>query len=144
VGQARCKACRPHSAARDPSLPVHCPQRYLVSPASDINSDGVLDEQELEALFTKEVSVLEAMGSWDTHISHVTFWGILLVTVGPPRWGVQEKLQLPAALGTKKTCWSVHKSQSLLGVELQCVYQDGVLPWISYHFALDPAAGEGV
>ncbi|KAF3814819.1 hypothetical protein GH733_017095 [Mirounga leonina] len=30
------------------------PPRYLVSP-SDINSDGVLDEQELEALFTKEL-----------------------------------------------------------------------------------------
>lgn len=31
----------------------------------DINSDGVLDEQELEALFTKEVSVLEAF--WARH-----------------------------------------------------------------------------
>lgn len=32
----------------------------------DINSDGVLDEQELEALFTKEVSVLEAF--WARHM----------------------------------------------------------------------------
>lgn len=47
--------------------------RYLaISFPSDINSDGVLDEQELEALFTKEVSVLEASGTWrDSQISHL-------------------------------------------------------------------------
>lgn len=38
---------------------------------SDINSDGVLDEQELEALFTKEVSVPEALAAGDAQISHV-------------------------------------------------------------------------
>ncbi|KAB0400469.1 hypothetical protein E2I00_006462, partial [Balaenoptera physalus] len=37
----------------------------------DINSDGVLDEQELEALFTKEVSILEAMGAEDAQLEKV-------------------------------------------------------------------------
>lgn len=35
------------------------PRSLVVSLHLNINSDGVLDEQELEALFTKEVSVLE-------------------------------------------------------------------------------------
>lgn len=44
--------------------------RYLVVSPSDINSDGVLDEQELEALFTKEVSALEAMCARDAQRSY--------------------------------------------------------------------------
>lgn len=48
------------------------PPRNLVVSSSDINSDGVLDEQELEALFTKEVSVLEAVGEKDAHINHMS------------------------------------------------------------------------
>lgn len=47
------------------------PPRNLVS-FSDINSDGVLDEQELEALFTKEVSILEAVDEKEAHINHMS------------------------------------------------------------------------
>lgn len=51
---------------------VLSPPRYLVVSPSDINSDGVLDEQELEALFTKEVSILEAIGAGDAQTSHMS------------------------------------------------------------------------
>ena len=54
---------------RDLTHPILSPPRYIVVFPSDINSDGVLDEQELEALFTKEVSILEAMGAEAAHIS---------------------------------------------------------------------------
>lgn len=49
---------------------VLSPPRYLVVCPSDINSDGVLDEQELEALFTKEVSTLEATRARDAQSSY--------------------------------------------------------------------------
>lgn len=57
---------------RDLTHSVLSPPRSLVVSSSDINSDGVLDEQELEALFTKEVSVLEAVGEKDAYINHMS------------------------------------------------------------------------
>lgn len=46
------------------------PDLSNISFLPDINSDGVLDEQELEALFTKEVSVPEAFWARHTLASH--------------------------------------------------------------------------
>lgn len=80
---------------RNLTHPVLCPPRYLLIFPSDINSDGVLDEQELEALFTKEVSILEALGTEDAQISHVSPRIPLKTTPSNP-WG---KKRLPGVAG---------------------------------------------
>lgn len=100
---------------------VFSPPRHLVVSSSDINSDGVLDEQELEALFTKEVSILEAMGAEDAQVSNVSPRDPSTPLRSPWMCVQGENYNSRQPLRQKEAARSGRVSQGLMGVEVVCV-----------------------
>lgn len=106
---------------------------------SDINSDGVLDEQELEALFTKEVSIL---GVVDTRCPDQ-----LRAPQVPLGWGCGACVRAHVCAQGKPV--PLPWGKTLLGVEVWLLGKGAEQPrkvWIPQYDFLSPgrAAGEGV